>query len=96
METHRIAVTVFVEAEGVDRVDAGHIAEAVVRMSLFQQAKHVNRADGGRDLTLSAINRHDRTITVLMHKIMETTTAAANGYLKVEPSNRAYLFKESQ
>jgi hypothetical protein len=82
MEKHRIAVTVFVEAEGVDRLDASHIGALAVRMSLIRQmnANH----------ELSFTDRYGRTYTVPMHGVMETGMAAGNGYLWVEPTSKAY------
>lgn len=83
-ETHRVAVTVFASAPGVDEIDAGHIAVAAIR--------HVLRAarDPERDDLVISAPLRTGPVPIRIHRVMETGTAARNGYLWVRTTGQAY------
>lgn len=77
----QVAVTVFVTARGADRIDAQHFGEIAVR--------HVLRAAEVEPGVLETPHRHG-SFRVRVHKVMDATTAALNGYLAVRTTNRAF------
>jgi hypothetical protein len=87
MSKHRIAVTVFCIAEGVDEVDAGHAAEYAVRQALGQgRPKPTPYA-----LDPVVIYPGAQPLPpVEVHEVMDTGVAAGNGYLWLRPTSRGY------
>lgn len=83
MNGYQVAVTVFVIAEGVNLGDVGNVAELAVGDAL---------ADAGQALTVTTPSGIKRAVEVV--GVMETGTAAANGWLSVRPAGRAYLWRE--
>jgi hypothetical protein len=79
MSGFRVAVTVFVIAEGVNHGDAGNVAERAVTDVL---------AEVGNGMTVRTPSGIKRAVQVV--EVMETRTAAANGYLSVRPAARAF------
>lgn len=80
-EEFQVAVTVFVTAHGVDRIDAQHGAEIAVSRALRSVAVEPGVLE----------TPHSKgSFRVQVHKVMDATTAGLNGYLAVRPTNRAY------
>lgn len=82
-QRHRVAVVVFVEAEGADERDAGNGAELAVRQALAGP-----RLGLPADITLKMANRPDEAMTVV--DVMEVGMAAGNGYLWTRPTSKAF------
>lgn len=79
LERHRVAVTVFLEADGLGAGDAHNVAEQAV-------ADALNAAGG--TLTTHTYTGLPRTARVV--EVMGTGTAFANGLLRVEPAASVY------
>lgn len=82
---HRIAVTVFAVARGVDQDDAGSIAVYAIRKALADTAG-VRLGQPG-DIT---VQHRSGPLTVRIVTAMDTGTAAGNGYLWTEPTPKAF------
>lgn len=81
-EEFQVAVTVFVTAPGCDESDARSGAELAVR--------HALRAAAVEPGVLETPHRTLGPFRVRVHKVMDATTAALNGYLAVRTTNRAF------
>lgn len=66
----------------MDRIDAGHVAVAAVR-----QAR--GRAVVGDNTITAAFRDENRPVRIA--QVMETGTAAGNGYLWTEPTSKAFI-----
>jgi len=82
-ETHRVAVVVFVEAEGIDERDAGSAAMLAVRQALAGP-----RLGLPADIILRMANRPDEALKVV--DVIEVGMAAGNGYLWTRPTSKAF------
>lgn len=82
LERHRVALVLFVDAEGINRRDAINRAEDVVRIAL------VREMDARRHITIT--DRFGITHTADLHKVIEIGDATLGGYLRLEPTDRAY------
>ena len=78
----RVAVTVFVTAQGVDQLDASHGAEIAIR--------HALRTVAVEPGVLETPHARLGPFRVQVHKVMDTPTAGINGYLATRPTNRAF------
>lgn len=85
LEEHRVAVTVFCVAPGVDEVDASLVAEAALRRVLTE----ATGTRVGHECVIEApfrdFPRHVRVVDV-----MDIGVAAGNGYLWTRPTGKAY------
>lgn len=81
----QVPVTVFVSVHGVDYRDATAIAEAAVTQVL----RDVTGA-GMPPWTLHAPQRHGETLSVRVHRVIETDAAARNGFLKIHATHAAF------
>ncbi|WP_116201290.1 hypothetical protein [Amycolatopsis circi] len=83
---HRVAITVFVTAAGVDALDAAHVAECAVRQTIWT----ATGSDRKRPpLTILAKIRLN-TYPVQVVRVMETGMAAGNGYLWTSPTAKPF------
>lgn len=73
---HVVAVTVFVNAQGVDDLDAANVAEYALRQ-VFETSP---------TMTIQTHAGYDRTATVL--DVAEVGTALRNGKLAVRPTRQ--------
>lgn len=79
-----VAVVVFVRCRAVDRIDAGHIGEAVVREALVDAAEK-------RAMPLVVpVPRHLPGETATVAGVMDLGVACGNGYLWTSPTLKAY------
>lgn len=93
---HRIAITVFCVAEGVDEIDAGHAAEFAVRKALGQGQPRPTPYNLD-PVILSPGTPRERSLTpVEVHDVIDTGVAAGNGYLWLRPTIRAYHTTDEQ
>jgi hypothetical protein len=75
LDGHRVAVTVFLTAQGVDAQDARNVAEQAVLDALPQGTMlHLSYGPGA----------------ACVEAVWELGRAVANGYLDVQPTKRAY------
>src|SRR5436309_9023724 len=81
--SHRVAITVFTTAEGVDLGDASAIAKRAVWRALA--AANTN-PDGWTIIAQFS----DEPLPVQIHDVIDTGMAAGNGYLWLEPTAKAY------
>jgi hypothetical protein len=82
---HRIAVTVFAIARGVDRLDASDIAEYAIRKTLAEAAEV--QVGEPADITVQHLRG---PVTVRIISAMDTGMAIGNGYLWIEPTEKAF------
>lgn len=84
----RVPITVFTCVQAVDFADAVFIAERALRQAFVTSSLH--RPNG--PLTIQA--KFDRqgmpAVSVHVHQVRETGSAARNGLLWIEPTNDAY------
>lgn len=81
----RVPVTVFTTVHAVDARDAAAIAETVVQATLHSAAVAGEPAD-----TLQADLPRVGTVSVRVHQVLDTATAARNGHLSVGATLKAY------
>ncbi|GGM84756.1 hypothetical protein GCM10012275_64350 [Longimycelium tulufanense] len=79
LSRHPVAVTVFLDSEGVDARDAHHVGEQAVRQAL---------AAAGDTLTTRTYTGHQRTARVV--DVMLTGAALRDGALVLQPAERLY------
>lgn len=81
---YRVAITVFAEVEDcADELDAAYIAEVAIRQQF--------NADGKPRVPAKISARTRRAeIPVEVVKVIETGMAIGNGYLRTEPSSKAF------
>lgn len=83
-QTHRVAIVIFAECEGIDARDAANGAILSLNHALAGERL-------GTYKTLPSPPRPDgRTWDTTVHDVMEVGAAAANGYLWTTPTAKAY------
>jgi hypothetical protein len=81
METHDVAIVVFMRAPGVDARDAASRAEMALRRAVRQEGRASTLPDHGHNGTGQAMPVVD---------VMEVGAAASNGYLWTRPTRKTF------
>lgn len=89
LSKHDVAVTVFARCEGADYRDASSIVEAALRALLRE---HGTRQDDRSSRIV--LHLRDGDVPVDVHQVMDAGVAAANGYLWLRPTNRAFPWSD--
>lgn len=97
-DVHRVAITVFMDTKGVDRMDASHRAAAVVRQALWERRTpgeegkptwpYTVEVDGSSVERPGFVPNH--YIITRVHEIMDAGMALGNGYLWADVTRKAY------
>ena len=91
-DTYRVAVVLFAEAKGADRLDAAHGTSMAIKSALAQAGAEtvhgVFHIETDGRATSYAPN--DVYLVTDIYTVMDAGMALANGYLWCEPTRRAY------
>lgn len=95
-ETYRIGVMVYVEAKGVDELDATHRAEAIIRQRLHEHRVGEERGfpctidlDGATASRPGFVHPH-QYVRVKVFDVESLKAAARNGHVALTPDMRAF------
>lgn len=89
LPVQHVAMVVFVQVPAVDHIDGAGCAEAALRQAIA----HTELAPPRLPATIHA---HLRKDDVPVTGVKELNTAVLNGYLRLQPSNRAYPRQEEE